>query len=258
MRFAVGMAALWQEWGFRVRKMPRYIAAAASGALCMKILIADDDHRLCELLRLALERAGYEVVAAADGQSAIALAAAEAPDLIVLDVGLPEMDGVEAYRHIRLGTDVPILFLIANDDEIDRVVGLELGADDFVTKPFSPREVLARVRTMLKRLAAPVDQPMLVQGRLVLDANSRRCQFAQTSIGLTTTEFQLLALLMANPRRFLSHRVLIAAMWGAKSMVSDRALDGHLRSLGDKLALAGAKGAILSVQGKGYQIGPCN
>lgn len=224
----------------------------------MKILIADDDPRLCDLLRLALERAGYDVVTVADGQSAIANAAAEAPDLIVLDVGLPGMDGVEAYRHIRVGTDVPILFLIANDDEIDRVAGLELGADDFVTKPFSPREVLARLRTMLKRSSAPVAQPMLVQGRLVLDANTRRCQFGDVAVGLTATEFQLLAVLMASPTRPLSQRYLIAALWGAKSMVSERTLDSHLRSLHDKLAEAGAKGAILSVQGQGLQIGPCS
>jgi two-component system, OmpR family, response regulator len=223
----------------------------------MKILIADDDRRLSELLRQDLDRAGYEAVTAPDGLAAIALARTETPDLIVLDVGLPEMDGVEAYRHIRAGSDVPILFLVANDDEIDRVAGLELGADDFVTKPFSPREILARVRTMLKRVAAPEIWPVQEHGRLLLDANTRRCWFGETPVGLTMTEFQLLALLMANPSRQLSYRRLIAALWGAKSMVSERALAGHLNSLADKLTVAGAKGAIVAVQGQGVHIGPC-
>lgn len=223
----------------------------------MKILIADDDHRLCELLRLALVRAGYDVIIAPDGPTAISVAEAESPDLIVLDVGLPGMDGVEAYRHIRTGSDVPILFLTANDQEIDRVVGLELGADDFVTKPLSPRVVLARLRKMLKRTAAPLVWPMMVHGRLVLDANTRRCQFGNTPVGLTATEFQLLALLMANPARRLSHRALIAALWGAKSMVSERTLDSHLTSLNDKLAAAGAGGAIIADPAHGLHIGPC-
>jgi two-component system OmpR family response regulator len=172
-------------------------------------------------------------------------------------VGLPETDGVEAYRHIRAGSDVPILFLTASDDDIDRVVGLELGADDFVTKPFSPREVLARLRTMLKRVKAPLVWPVMLHGRLVLNANTRRCQFGDVPVDLTATEFQLLALLMANPARWLSHRTLIAALWGAKSMVSERTLDGHLTSLSNKLVAAGAKEAIHSVQGQGLHLGPC-
>jgi len=117
----------------------------------VKILIVDDDPRLRDLVRLALERAGHAVVTAADGQAALVHAARESPDLIVLDVGLPEIDGFETCRRIRARSEVPILFLTAPDDEIDRIVGLELGADDYVTKPFSPRELVARVRAILKR-----------------------------------------------------------------------------------------------------------
>ena len=119
----------------------------------MKILIVDDDPRLRDLVRLALERAGHSVITAADGTHALTQAMRDAPDLIVLDVGLPEMDGFETCRRIRARSDVPILFLTARDDEIDRIVGLELGADDYVTKPFSPRELVARVAAILKRTA---------------------------------------------------------------------------------------------------------
>lgn len=223
----------------------------------MKILIVDDDPRLRELLRLALERAGYDVLTAADGQSAITHTAREAPDLIVLDVGLPEMDGFEACRRIRTQSEVPILFLTARDDEIDRIVGLELGADDYVTKPFSPRELLARVRAILKRAAVQPAPPKLTQGRLVLDAKARKCQFGETDLVLTATEFQLLALLMADPTRLTPRASLIAAIWGAKSMVSDRTLDSHLRNLRSKLAEAGGEAAIETVHGQGMRLGPC-
>ena len=117
----------------------------------MKILLVDDDPRLRELVRLALERATYTVITAGDGQIAVTQATRENPDLIVLDIGLPEMDGFEVCRRIRLTSDVPIIFLTARDDEVDKVLGLELGADDYVTKPFSPRELVARVKAILKR-----------------------------------------------------------------------------------------------------------
>jgi two-component system, OmpR family, response regulator len=223
----------------------------------MKILIVDDDPRLRDLVRLALERAGYAVITAADGQSALTHAAREAPDLIVLDVGLPEMTGFEVCRRIRARSEVPILFLTAHDDEVDRVVGLELGADDYVTKPFSPRELVARVRAVLKRVGSPAAPLLREQGRLTLDRAGHLCRVGGTGIALTATEFRLLDLLLADPTRLLPRNALVAALWGAQSGVSDRTLDSHLRNLRRKLAGAGCPDGIETVHGQGIRLGPC-
>ena len=223
----------------------------------MKILVVDDDPRLRDLLRLALERAGYQVLTAGDGQSALIHAAREIPDLIVLDVGLPEIDGFETCRRIRAGSEVPILFLTARDDEIDRILGLELGADDYVSKPFSPRELVARVRAILKRLHGPATAQMLRHGRLSLDQPARLCRVDQTGVPLTATEFQLLATLMAAPARLAPRAQLVAALWGARSVVSDRTLDSHLRNLRRKLGEAGCSDAIETVHGQGMRLGAC-
>lgn len=223
----------------------------------MKILIVDDDPRLRELVRLALERAGYAVLTVADGKSALIHAAREAPDLIVLDVGLPEMDGFETCRRIRAQSEVPILFLTARDDEVDRVVGLELGADDYVTKPFSPRELVARVQAILKRAGRPAAPQHLRAGRLTLDLKARQCRFGETEVALTATEFQLLVRLMSDPTRLTPRAALIATLWGAQSAVSDRTIDSHLRNLRRKLAKAGCDGAVETVHGQGIRVGAC-
>lgn len=223
----------------------------------MKVLIVDDDPRLRDLVRLALERAGYATLTAADGQQALTHALREAPDLIVLDVGLPEMDGFETCRRIRARSEVPILFLTARDDEIDRVLGLELGADDYVTKPFSPRELVARVRAILKRAGAPQAAPRMELGRLALDPHARLCRFDGAAIALTGTEFGLLARLMQDPARLTPRAELIAGIWGAHSPVSDRTLDSHLRNLRRKLAEAGCPEAIETVHGQGMRMGAC-
>ena len=223
----------------------------------MTILIVDDDPRLRDLVRLALERAGYEVLTAADGKSALVHAAREAPALIVLDVGLPEMDGFEVCRRIRASSGVPILFLTARDDEIDRILGLELGADDYVTKPFSPRELVARVRAILKRSAGPATSAQLRVGELVLDSRARLCSLSGTRVSLTATEFGLLAELMKDPTRLISRRTLVAALWGVQSDVSDRTLDSHLRNLRRKLADVGCPDAIETVHGQGMRMGHC-
>lgn len=222
----------------------------------MKILVVDDDPRLRDLLRLALERAGYAVLTASDGQAALMHAAREAPDLVILDIGMPEMDGFECCRRLRARSDVPILFLTARDDEIDRILGLELGADDYVTKPFSPREVVARVRAILKRVGgAP---PMLQRhGILSLDAGARLLRVRQTEVALTATEFQILARLMADPSRLTPRAALVVALWGASSAVSDRTFDSHLRNLRRKLAEAGCPDAVETVHGQGLRLGAC-
>ena len=219
----------------------------------MAILIVDDDPRLRDLVRLTLERAGHAVLTAADGRAALVHAAREAPELIVLDVGLPEMDGFEVCRRLRASSDVPILFLTARDDEIDRVVGLELGADDYVTKPFSPRELAARVKAILKRAAGPSAR-VLVQGAIVLDPAARSCAVAGAEVALTATEFRILELLMTRPGQLMARARMVDALWGTASPVSDRTLDSHLRNLRRKLAEAGAGEAIETLHGQGLRL----
>ncbi len=223
----------------------------------MKILIVDDDPRLRDLVRLALERADYSVITAADGRLALIHAAREAPDLIILDVGMPEMDGFECCRRIRATSDVPILFLTARDDEVDRIVGFEMGADDYVTKPFSPRELVARVRTILKRSGRTAGRDWLQHGRISLDLRARLCRVDNTEVALTAMEFDLMSRLMAEPDRLATRSMLVAALWGAQSAISDRTLDSHLRNLRRKLAEAGCDTAIETVHGQGMRLGAC-
>lgn len=220
----------------------------------MKILVVDDDPRLRDLVRLALERAGFQVITAADGQSALTSAVREVPDMVVLDIGLPEVDGLEVCRRIRLRSDVPVLFLTARDDEVDRILGLELGADDYVTKPFSPRELVARVRAILKRTSGKTPQPLQV-GALVLEPASRLCRANGHVLPLTATEFRLLELLMLQPGHLIPRAKLISSLWGAQSAVSDRTLDSHLRNLRQKLATVAVAETIETRHGQGIRIG---
>lgn len=180
----------------------------------MKVLIVDDDPRLRDLVRLAMERAGFQTLTAADGQSALTSVARDLPDLVVLDIGLPEVDGLEVCRRIRQRSEVPVLFLTARDDEIDRILGLELGADDYVTKPFSPRELVARVRAILKRSGATAAPQPLKIGRLTLDPAARTCRIEDRDLALTATEFRLLELLMAQSGRLVPRVALIGAIRG--------------------------------------------
>ena len=217
----------------------------------MKILVVDDDPRLRELVVIALERAGFATLTAADGQAALTHAQREAPDLIVLDIGLPEMDGLEVCRRIRHGSEVPILFLTARDDEIDRILGLEMGADDYVTKPFSPRELVARVRAILKRAQGGGGEKPLLHNGLELDRTRHICRVGAVAVDLTATEMAILAALMRTPERVFSRPQLTDAIWGTGSPVSDRTLDSHLRNLRRKLAEAGASEAIRTLHGVG-------
>jgi two-component system, OmpR family, response regulator len=223
----------------------------------MSILIVDDDPRLRELLRIALERAGHGVMTAGDGQGALAAAARHNPALVVLDVGLPEMDGFEVCRRLRARSEVPVLFLTARDDEVDRIVGLELGADDYVTKPFSPRELVARVAAILRRSTGQRTAAVLRQGGLALHVQARVATVAGAEVALTATEFQILCALMTQPGRILPRVRLVDAIWGTVSPVSDRTLDSHLRNLRAKLAAAGCTDAIETRHGQGILLGPC-
>ena len=219
----------------------------------MKILVVDDDPRLRDLVSLALQRAGHTVITAADGKLALIHAAREAPDLIVLDIGLPELDGFEVCRRIRARSEVPILFLTAHNDEIDRILGLELGADDYVTKPFSPRELVARVKAILKRVTQSAVS-VVRHGGIVLDRKAHSCLVGSQPVALTATEFALLADMMQMPGQVRSRAQFIHALWGQSSQVSDRTLDSHLRNLRRKLADAGSPDAVETLHGVGVRL----
>lgn len=224
----------------------------------MKILVVDDDPRLRDLVATALDRAGFRVVSAANGQHALTQAAREAPDLIVLDIGLPELDGFEVCRRLRARSQTPILFLTARADEVDRIVGLELGADDYVTKPFSPRELVARIRAILKRTTAPAIAGPLRRGDLTLDPDRHHCRVGGAEVALTAAEMSLLAHLMRHPDVVHPRPRLIEAVWGAAHDLSDRTLDSHLRNLRRKLAEAGCTDAVQTLHGIGFRMGPCS
>ena len=223
----------------------------------MKILVVDDDPRLRSLVGLALERAGFAVVTAADGQVALMQAAREAPDLIVLDQGLPEVDGLEVCRRIRAKSEVPIVFLTARDDELDRIIGLELGADDYVTKPFSPRELVARIKAILKRTRLGSGPTILQHGIVSMAPSRHMCHVSRAPVALTGIEMAILRALMHDPERVLTRSALLTAVYGAGSQVSDRTLDSHLRNLRQKLAAAGCDDAVETVHGVGVRMGPC-
>lgn len=226
------------------------------------ILVVDDDPQIRDVLGLALERAGFRTVMARDGAEGLHLAKAEHPSLAVLDIGLPEMDGLELCKAIRRDGDLPILFLTARDDEVDRILGLELGGDDYVTKPFSPRELVARVRAILKRTGArePVrkDEPKTLRiGLLSLVPESHVCKVSDVGVTLTSTELAILERLMSRPTQVFSRPALVDAIWGPGMVVSDRTLDSHLRNLRSKLAEAGCGDAIETLHGVGLRMGPC-
>ncbi len=223
------------------------------------ILIIDDDPQIRDVLRIALKQVGYEVSEAGDGVEGLAKARRGKADLIVLDIGLPEMDGLALCRELRAEHETPILFLTARDDEIDRVLGLELGGDDYVTKPFSPRELIARIRAILKRAtpgAANGAQPFS-RGVLRLDPERHHCTVAGQQVTLTSREMALLSHLMARPDHVATKSQLVDAVYGPSIHVSDRTLDSHLRNLRAKLTQAGCDGAIETVHGVGIRMGPC-
>lgn len=221
----------------------------------MRLLVVDDDPGLRATVVTALERAGHGVLQAANGRAALTLAGSEAPDLIVLDIGLPEMDGLEICRRLRARSDVPILFLTARDEEVDRVLGLELGADDYVTKPFSPRELVARVAAILRRMTPPGDQS-LRHGTLEVDPAGHRCRVSGTEIPLSGTEMALLTHLMRAPGRVSGRAEIARALYGPDSAVAPRTVDSHLRNLRRKLALAGGRDPVETVHGVGVRLAP--
>ncbi len=222
------------------------------------ILIADDDAGIRDVLRMALEQAGMTVAVAADGQQALQMAHSLSPDLLVLDIGMPEMDGLTVCRELRKTSNVPILFLTAQGDEIDRIVGLEMGADDYVPKPFSPREVVARIRAVLKRaVPASVPSAVLRRGVLSVDPQRHACNVGDTPVVLTSREMDLLVQLMRRPDNVMPRPAIVDAVYGTNIHVSDRTMDSHLRNLRSKLKASGCVDAIETVHGVGIRMGPC-
>ncbi|HEX8569516.1 MAG TPA: response regulator transcription factor [Caulobacteraceae bacterium] len=226
------------------------------------ILVVDDDPHIRQLLTFALTKAGLDAAEAADGEAALAAIEAKAPDLVILDINMPRMNGIEVCRRLRAQGDLPILFLSSRDDEIDKVLGIELGADDYVTKPFSPREVVARVQAILRRTAGrtPVAEPAdadLTRGRLSLDVEGWRARWGEVDVPLTVTEFGILRALASAPNRVLSRDALIDRLHGPGFAITDRTIDSHVRNLRGKFAQAGGHDVVETRAGVGYQLGPC-
>ncbi len=221
-----------------------------------KVLIADDDAHIRDVVSFALRRAGFGTVDAADGRSALEAFQNESPDLVVLDVLMPEIDGVDVCRSIRRSSNVPILFLSSKTEEGDRVAGLEAGGDDYVTKPFSPRELVARVRATFRGIDARAEEKTeeLVVGPLLIDEPARRALLNGEPLSLTGTEFGLLATLARNAGTVVDRPTLMRGAYVTRRVVSDRTIDSHIRRLREKLR-AGGWDAIRTVHGMGYRLG---
>jgi two-component system OmpR family response regulator len=223
-----------------------------------RILVVEDDPHIREIIGFALARAGMEVFEARDGSEALANAEAKSPDLIVLDIGLPELDGLEVCRRLRKVGETPILFLSARDEEIDRIVGLELGADDYVVKPFSPRELVARVNAILKRArAAPPAPASMARGALTLSAEAHEARFSGHDLELTALEFAIVRTLLARPSMVFSREKILDAAYGGAVHVADRTIDSHIRNIRAKFTALDCADAIETVHGVGFRIGRC-
>jgi two-component system alkaline phosphatase synthesis response regulator PhoP len=219
------------------------------------ILIVDDEARIVKLVRDYLERAGFDVIAARDGETALTLARVEQPDLIVLDLMLPGVDGLDICRRLRQESGVPIIMLTARVEEADRIVGLELGADDYVTKPFSPRELVARVRATLRRANGQMGPTTILRaGDVELDTASLTAVVADQPVDLTSTEFQLLATLVRQPGRIFSREQLLEAVHGVAFEGYDRSVDSHIKNIRRKIEPDPRKPRyIQTVYGVGYR-----
>ncbi len=223
-----------------------------------RILVVDDEPHIVELVRYNLLQEGYDVSTAGDGESALAKARTDRPDLVVLDIMLPGLDGVEVCRRLRRESAVPIIMLTAKGGELERVVGLETGADDYVTKPFSPRELIARVRAVLRRRArevSPPSQEPIRIGRLRLDPTTREVTLNDRAVDLTAREFELLWLLMRHPNRVFTRDFLLEHLWGHDFYGSTRTVDMHVSRLREKIEDdPTAPTYIVTVRGVGYKL----
>ena len=217
------------------------------------ILVVDDEPKVARLARDYLEKNGFRVVTAADGQSVLTIARREKPDLIILDLMLPNIDGREVCRILRRESDVPIIMLTALSEELDQVTGLEIGADDYITKPFSPRAMVARVRALLRRTQGEIKTPSLIRaGGLEIDTEKYNVSFNSSPLKLTPNEFKLLVLLASRPGQTLTREQLLDDLHGAAFSV-DRSIDSHIKNLRKKLETASGEAMIETVYGVGYR-----
>jgi DNA-binding response OmpR family regulator len=218
------------------------------------VLLVDDEATLVATLRYNLEREGYRVVTASDGDKALTVARQERPDLMILDLMLPVIDGLEVCRILRRETSVPILMLTARAGEVDKVVGLELGADDYVTKPFSTRELLARVRALLRRTTSASDEEVIVSGDLRIDLKRREALLGETALELKPKEMELLIYLMRHRGRAFTREQLLREVWGYDFYGDSRTVDVHVSWLRQKIeSEPGKPTRLLTVRGVGYR-----
>ena len=219
------------------------------------ILIVDDEPKITRLVRDYLESSGFGVVTAGDGREALMRARTERPDLVILDLGLPGLDGLDVARSLRRDGDLPIIMLTARDDETDKLIGLELGADDYVTKPFSPRELVARVRAVLRRRDRSASEEVLRSGALTLDVPRMRLEVDGRAVELTATEFSLLAAMARQPGRVFTRSQLLDAIHGVAFESYERAIDAHVKNIRRKIeANPHDPQHLLTVYGVGYRL----
>jgi DNA-binding response OmpR family regulator len=227
-----------------------------SAAGTQTVLVVEDESSIASFVALYLKNAGYGVKTAATGGEALADVAAETPALIVLDLMLPDIDGIEVCRRIRTSSDVPILMLTARDEDVDRIIGLEVGADDYLTKPFNPRELVARVKAILRRSAPErrqIESKQLTHGELVVDAGRREAHVGDEEIQLAPKEFDLLWELLDHRGLVLTRDQLLERVWGYTFAGDTRTVDVHVRQLRRKL---GDASPIVTVWGVGYKVSP--
>lgn len=236
--------------------LTRHPMSLSSKSNRKRILIADDEPDVLSLLALNLQRAGFEVLKAEDGEKALNLARTENPSMVVLDLMMPGLSGLEVAKQLKLQpatSRIPVLMLTAKADEVDRIVGLELGADDYVTKPFSPREIVLRVQSVLRRSEpSTVVEDQLSVGVIEVDRIRHEVRIAGESLDFTATEFKLLTVLMERCGRLQSREVLLNDVWGYESVIDTRTVDTHIRRLREKLGVAAD--LIETVRGFGYRM----
>lgn len=223
-----------------------------------KILIVDDDRHIRETVEFSFSDAGFECIEAADGKAAISMFHSSSPDLIILDIGMPEMDGIEVCREIRKESEIPIIFLSARDSELDRILGLEMGGDDYVTKPFSPRELVARAKNIIRRTTKePLHSDAIksyTYKDLVVDLERRKVYYGETELILSATEFDILAALAKRPQIVFTRDMLIDTAYEENFALSERTIDSHIRRIRAKFEKVGAGELIQTVRGCGYKL----